>query len=358
MSSSTVLPGLNTRLLVHCRPKEALAVAALCSHAPLGAVFVTPTRQVASAVNATMRRASETAPILFDADRYSGKNRKMAHAGIDARWINTQHELGAAWALTDSGYVADDDLPGLRSILTGARKLADNVIAVLPLANSWWGEGSRQALTSEIGEHGVPVALVLEHHDDPFSSQRTVRGIVELVADVKVPVTILRSDLSGVGVLAFGGAAAAIGTCSALRHLYPLAKNGGGGGRQAQISLLWPQGLAYRTVDKLTDAVAADPDYTHWPCQCFVCYGRSIEWILNSGDQHTNAFRHTVAAIYKLTADLDAPTLTPEQRQLGWLERCRVAQAFSYEVADSSGKGWEPPKALSAWNRALPARVS
>lgn len=345
-----------TPLLIHARPKEAPAVAALCAHEPVGAVFVTASPAGAQASVATMREANESTPVLIDVNLYSGKGRKHATAGISARWIATQHELGVTWALSDSGYVADGDINGLSTILGAARKFDGRVIAVLPLAGSWWDEGHRQALTDQIEEYGVPVALILEHADDPFSALRTVKGVVNLLAEASVPVMILRSDLSGLGVLAYGGVAAAIGTSSSLRHLYPASKNGGG--RPPQISLLWPRGLAYRTVEKLTDAIAADPDSTNWLCDCSVCYGRSIEWILNSSDQHTNAFRHSVAAIQKLAESLVSATLTAEQRQASWLEKCRVAQSYSFEVADISGRGWEPPKALNAWNRAFPVRVS
>ncbi len=125
---------------------------------------------------------------------------------------------------------------------------------------------------------------------------------------------------------------------------------------QRQPSLLWPQGLAYRTVDRLTDAIAADPDDIRWICNCTPCYGRSIEWILNSPDPHTHAFRHSIAVLRALADDIDGPTA--EARRSSWLEHCQIAQAFSYEVRSIAGKGWEPPKALAAWNRALPARVS
>lgn len=355
--ATTTQADWGTRLLVHARPKEAPAVAALCAQEQLGAVFVTAKHAVARDAITAMRHTSDTVPVLIDADRYSGKNRKTALAGIDPHWVETQHKLGAAWALSDSGYIADGDTAGLRSILAATREIDHRVVAVLPLAGSWWVESRRQALINEIGEYDVPVALILEQSNDPFSVLRTVRGVVTLLSEASVPVMILRCDLSGLGVLAFGGAATAIGTSPSLRHLYPAPTNGGGG-RQSQISMLWRKGLAYRTVDKLTDAIAADPDSMHWLCDCSICYGRSIEWILNSCDQHTNAFRHSIAAIRQLGHDMGGPIVTAEQRQSSWLEMCRIAQCHSWEVADVAGNAWEPPKALGAWNRALPARAS
>ena len=197
----------------------------------------------------------------------------------------------------------------------------------------------------------MPVGIVLEHRDDPFSSFPTVKGVLNLIAAADVPVLLLRSDTSGLGVLAHGGAAAAVGTGSGLRHLYPVPKNPGGGGRSAQISLLWTTGLSYRSITKLTDAIAADPDALHWICQCSVCYARSIEWILNSSDVATYAYRHSVAALRALADEVEAGRAT-------WHSMCQTAQYKTFEVAQLSGRSWEPSKGLGAWNRALAVPVS
>ena len=344
--------GFPTRLLVQARGKEALTVAQLAVEESVGAVFTGSNRATARAAVTAFRMRSETMPVLLDADLYSGRNRAFAGRGVSIDWIKFQRSLGLRWLLTDSGYVGDGDIDGLTVLLDDARRAGEGVVAVLPLASSWWTVEWVQQLIDVVSNGGVPVALVLEHADDPFSAIRTVQGVLNLIRAVPIPVLLLRSDTSGLGVLANGGVASAVGTASALRHLYPLPKNpGGGGGRAASISMLWTEGLSYRSVEKLTDAIAADPDNPHWTCMCAVCFGRPIGWILNSPDVHAHAYRHSVAALRTLVNVI-------ESGHASWHSLCHNAQWKAYEVAELSGKSWEPPKFLGAWNRALAAPVS
>jgi hypothetical protein len=352
MSDVNDLPGLPTRLFVQARAGEAGTVGQLAAEETVGAVFTGSNRAAARAAVTAFRMKCESAPVMLDASRYSGRNRTFAGQGVSGDWIKFQRQLGLPWQLTDSGYIGDGDVNGLTGLLDDTRRAGDGVFAVLPLASTWWTIGRNEQLIEEVSRRGVPVALVLEHPDDPFSAFRTVQGVLNLVRAVPAPVLLLRSDTSGLGILANGGAAAAVGTASALRHLYPMPKKpGGGGGRGASISMLWTEGMSYRSVEKLTDAIAADPDDPHWNCMCYVCFGRSIEWILNSHSVHTDAYRHSVAALRTLVTDI-------ESGQASWHSLCLNAQWKAYEVAEMSGKSWEPPKFLGAWNRALATPVS
>ena len=349
MNDFVPLQGLATRLLVHARASEAAAVAELASTEAIGAVFVGTNESSARQAVAAMRMKNDAAPVMLDANRYSGRNRCGAGQGVSSDWMAFQRRFGLPWQLSDSGYIGDGDLDGLRTILTGTRSAGDGAVAVLPLAPSWWTVGRVEQLIAEVQTYQVPVALVLEHSKDPFSAFRTVVGVMNLIRAVPVPVLLLRSDTSGLGVLANGGAAAAVGSASGLRHLYPVPKKGGGG-PLTHTSLLWPVGLSYRTIEKLTDAIAADPDALHWVCMCSVCYGRSIEWILNFPNTHTNAFLHSVAALRSIATDIEAGRET-------WQSMCMNAQWKTFEVAELSGKSWQPPAALGAWNRALQTPV-
>lgn len=352
MSDFNQLPGLTTRLLVQARVGEASTVADLTAAETIGAVFVGTNQTTARDAVAAVRIKSDMAPVMLDAGNYSGRNRTFAAQGISSDWITFQRRLGLLWQLTDSGYIGDGDTNGLTTILADARRAGDGVIAVLPLSPTWWTLGRAQQLTDEVSRYGVPVALVLEHANDPFSAIRTVLGVLNFIRAVPVPVLLLRSDISGLGVLANGGAAAAVGTASGLRHLYPLPKKpGGGGGRASHTSLVWTEGMSYRTIEKIEDAVAADPDNPHWICMCGTCYGRSIEWILNDRSVHTSAYRHSVSALRTLATDIEAG-------HASWHSLCHNAQWKAYEVAELSGKSWEPPAFLGAWNRALATPVS
>src|SRR5690606_6966827 len=124
---------------------------------------------VATACVMQTRLRSPRADILLDAALYTGSaRRKRAREGIDQSWLNHQHrEL--TWALTDSGYVADGDVEGLRTILTQSATAHDRaqarskgVLAALPLAVSWLTNRA-DALVAALNRIGTPVAIMLEH---------------------------------------------------------------------------------------------------------------------------------------------------------------------------------------------------
>ena len=91
MAKATTAAQWDTRLLVHARAKEVIPVARLSGKDRLGAVFVTKEPRVARHAVQTMRTHSETAPVMFDANLYSGKSRKLAQAGLDTHWPHRPH---------------------------------------------------------------------------------------------------------------------------------------------------------------------------------------------------------------------------------------------------------------------------
>jgi hypothetical protein len=317
----------------------------------IGAVFTTASVPTVKAIAQRFRLTGTIDRLMFDRGRYAGKNRTMAQSGINRGWIELQRGLGIRKPLTDSGYIGEGDADGLAKILTQTMDCPAGTVAVLPLHKSWWEEGNRQVLTALVNEHAVPVALVLEHADDPFSSEATVRGVIHLLSEVAVTVDVLRTDVSGLGCLAFGASAVAVGTTTALRHLFPI-KQRGGGGRNTSIAALWAPGLAYRKLERIADAMEANDDPTLWNCPCDVCYLRSLEWILNSVDQQRAAYEHSVALIAYLAADILAAE-PGQARHQAWESACRTAQYRSYEVTSVSGSSWEPKGSINAWVKAM-----
>lgn len=351
--TSVELEGWDTNLLVHARVADLTAVAALSRSDHVGAVFTTADHSTASAVVRQMQAAGSDTPVLLDADRYSGRKRIFASGSkLSAAWLRQQHSLGN-WALTDSGFIAAGDVRGLQMTLMAAKGAGSGIIAALPLAAGWLDE-DLDILSNEIGETGVPIALMLEHRDDPFSARKTVRGVIRLLENAESPILILRCDVSVLGALAYGAVAAAVGTRSSLRHIYPIVTQSGGAGRPAQISALFEPTLSYRSMDKLTDAIAVDPDDPLWRCYCDRCYGRSVEWILNSRYQETESFRHSISCLRRLADLVTSANRTADERRRSWREMCQHAQAISWGIADANGKAWQPPKALAAWNSAVP----
>jgi hypothetical protein len=142
--------------------------------------------------------------------------------------------------------------------------------------------GGLEFLLGQVRAAGVPIALALEHQADPLGVRRTLHGVLELLG-AGVPVIQLRCDVSGLGLLCHGALAAALGTRSSLRHIFPKpTTTGGGPPRPAAVATVVKECLSFVAVDRiaLAVAVAANPDDSLWmPCTCTACQGRSPEWM-------------------------------------------------------------------------------
>jgi hypothetical protein len=80
-----------------------------------------------------LRRRSFTRPVLVDRRRYAGNSRTHGAEALSPWWITEQRRLGVSSVLTDSGYIGEECLTDLRSVLARAADLGDDVTAVLPL---------------------------------------------------------------------------------------------------------------------------------------------------------------------------------------------------------------------------------
>lgn len=127
-------------------------------------------------------RDSFTGPVLVDRRRYAGRARRRGTEPLTDHWLSRQQEAGVTAVLSDSGYIGESDEQALVSVLSQSAGVGSPVVAVLPLHISWLGTGLKK-LTSEVNEHGVPVALVLEHPSDPLGTQWAVKGLTQLLTD-------------------------------------------------------------------------------------------------------------------------------------------------------------------------------
>lgn len=303
----------------------------------------------ASAPDRAMSRA-----VLADANRYSGSNRASATVdgpNLDPGWVDAQRELGLPVALTDSPYVPTGERAALSSVLDEAQGLGDGVVAVLPLHLDWL-KNDVAALIDAVNSAGVPVALVLEHSDDPLGVKSAVAGLVTFLQHTEVKTALLRSDISAIGAAAFGAAFGAIGTTTGLRHLYPIKESDGGFYGGARVGAYVPSSMAYRALETLNTAIALDPDHQdRWVCNCDHCYDRPLSRIYDE----VAAYQHSLAAIAKL-GEYVLSGKTPLHRQHAWLGRCNQAQVTNLEIADDTGlTNWGPPKFQDAWHKLKPS---
>ncbi len=202
VAAARPLRGLSSGLFVHtvhlpnsgAPPAGLAAIRDLLDQDGIGVIYTMPSNRtrpaMATACVEQTRLRSPRADILLDAALYTGSaRRKRAREGIDQSWLNHQHR-NLVWALTDSGYVADDDVGGLRTILTQAaaaheRAQARNrgVLAALPLAVSWLTERV-DTLVAELNRVGT---------------RHVLQAFAERVRDVPRPVEPERHQLPDLG---------------------------------------------------------------------------------------------------------------------------------------------------------------
>ncbi|MEV5544402.1 hypothetical protein AB0L13_47220 [Saccharopolyspora shandongensis] len=336
-------------LLIQCDAAEALEASVLVVDRP-GAGLVLAGSGALAAARALREHGFEK-PLLCDAARYKGNRRYPASEPFDEQWILSQRKLDLL-VLTDSGYVGKGDVAGLRSILARARELGEGVIACLPLHISWLADGVwLTVLEEEILASGVVVALVLEHKNDPLGVQKVLRGLLTSLASGS-PVLLLRSDVSAVGALCFGALAAAAGTTSGLRHLYPVSDENTAP-RPAQVSVLIEHCLSYVGTDKVATAVQLTPDQVErWECDCHTCNGRMMDHfatVLDRGKKQAAAFSHSLEILLNVHERLRFSSLTPYQRRNSWVEQCSVAGFYHLDIGRSVGGNWTIPRFLTSW---------
>jgi hypothetical protein len=336
------LAQLAGRLLIQCGPADAEAVAEVAKRHDSGLVLtgVSP--------EATVRRLRGRGfggPILCDAGRYSGKRRRAARRGTHPAWCRRQRELGLL-PLTDSGYLPPRDVIGLRTILRAAAREAEPVVAVLPLAARWFVPAFCKALVAEINAFGVPVAFVLEHPKDPFGVQYVLRGFLWMLSNAQVPFLLLRTDVSALGALCHGAHAAAVGTKSALRHLYPAI---GRGGLQPGISAFVTRLLAYHRLETCRRVFAETPDIAHfWPCTCPVCDDATPDRLKDADAPGDAVSRHSLHCLFAVKGELFRGLRTREQLVSAWHEACSHALFVHDQVAEAV-QCWTSPANLRTW---------
>ena len=282
---------------------------------------------------------------LVDRRRYAGRGRVPGTATFDGRWLARQRDRGAALVLSDSGYIGQHDAASLRCVLSQAAAASSNVTAVLPLHADWFST-DLLVLQEEIVRFGVPVAIVLEHARDPLSVRKTLLGFTQLLT-VPVPVGLLSSDVSALGALAFGAAWAAVGVRSSLRHLYPVKDKGGGRTSPLPSALVDPA-LALIKVDKIAAGWAASQDDPAWVCDCTVCGGRTLDWMLAASPMEANA--HTFERLLNRRDRLTS-LMSGQDRRRSWRAQCRSAE-FQYQALALVGVPWEVPGFLRYWQEA------
>lgn len=349
--ATTLVRELTDVLLVQIDAR-AYADAIECSDRPGGGLMLTGEKALVIAEHIVSLRRYQR-PVLVDRRRYAGGKRRFAADEFDLAWLARQRRLGLSACLPDAGYVGEGDEAGLTSILGRVADLGPGVVAPLPLHLSWLNpKKNLSRLTDHVQAAGVPIALALEHEKDPLSARYAIEGLIS-VLELPVPVILLCCDVSAIGALCFGATAAAVGTTTGLRHIYPMPKpdaSGGGFGGGPKPAAVVRGCLAYAWLDKIDQAVQADRDNLLWTCHCRVCGGQTLDWLGSAPTPETAAFQHSLETLYQIRRDILGPgeQASGTERRQSWIAQCDSAM-FQHLDISSTFYQWEPPKALGNW---------
>ncbi len=332
-------------LLVHTRAEQLPLAAPICATEGLGTVVCVSPRagrgRISELARMHHKMGANVSSMMFDANVYSGRNRAIGAASLNAAWVRAQTNSGIDHPLTSSGYIPEGSNTELRKVLRATAGMGEHVVAALPLAAKWLTKDAGR-LIEEVNAAGVPVAAMVEHSDDPFGARETVRGLIRLIGEAHVPVLLLRSDLSVIGALAWGAAAGAFGTATSLRHIYPIKKSGGG--RPASVAAVVKDALSMVRLERIDDAVHRAPD-PMWSCQCTTCFGRSLNWIATENE----AFQHSLSTVAGLASQVLDDRLSPTDRKRLWKSLCTNAQFRCMDISRITKTEWHEPRFLGAW---------
>jgi len=344
MSALPLQPGkagiLQDHLLVQVSADEADEALTLADRPGSGMVLSGP-RSV-SVARRLIRSSIPGVPLLCDRRRYAGRSRVSGCAPFDPSWLEGQRKLGVPRVLSDSGYIGPGDVRALVATLDNTVAAGQDVTAVLPVHTNWLRR-DLSTLIAEVAAHRVPIALVLEHRDDPLGVLETVRGLVSLIRQSR-DVGLLCSDVSALGGIAFGASWAAVGVRTSLRHLYPV-NDGGFGHQDGTPSALVDPALALIKVNKIAAGWAATPDDPTWACYCRTCHGRTLDWLLFATTHEAN--QHTFELLLDRRDGLTNLSSGPLREQ-SWRAQCASA-AFQYEALALNGVTWGVPRFLRHW---------
>jgi hypothetical protein len=333
-------------LLLQVAAKEPLDVLGLADREGGGLVFTG-----AGAIEAVhaARRQGFGRRMLTDRRRYAGATRVRGTAPLSAAWLAGQRDAGVSPVLTDSGYIGDADIDALRSVLRQAADAGPDVTAVLPL-HAHWLRKDRKSLAAEIAAHGVPVALVLEHHGEPLASAAAAAGLAGILRARPGQAALLGAGAGALAALAFGASWAAVGVRRSLRQLHPMTSEEepaprGRRWRPAAPEIIATPVLSFAPVTDVMRAYSAASDKRAWACRCASCHGRTPDWLAQASAYEANA--HNTGVLYDHAGRLMSCDPGPA-RQEAWRTECgRALQR--YGELGLAALGWGQPRFLAAW---------
>ncbi|MDE0666638.1 MAG: hypothetical protein OXH67_13665 [Acidimicrobiaceae bacterium] len=285
---------------------------------------------------------------LYATDRFPQTERLFEESERDA--INAQIESGAAFLIAPSRFPSSArDTASIKSLLKEGRRFVaaaqeDNppLPAVVPIVVRF-DELEDRRWVAPVQGSGLPIATVFAAYGDPLSTPAQLEGAIELIQAASVA-CVLRCDTSAIGLMAVGAVAGAIGTSSAVRHLWLPSRRSD---KRSSVPRIFVPRFANWMKEPFIQLAAADPRLDDlFRCDCSVCgHEGDVRALTHPSVKPQRQDEHSIAAAVKLAHRV----LRAKDPEMEWVKTCNEA-LNAYDKLDRVGiEGPAKPGALEAW---------
>jgi hypothetical protein len=269
-------------------------------------------------------------------------------------WEVCQQELELPVVRSAGHFVRGRDLDQLRVAFTVA--VRPGTLRVVSLDGRWLRPDALPAVLAHVRQCPDPLAFVLADPFDPLNAPGAVDGLQALLGvagEGGRTVELLRTDISGIGFVAAGGAHSSIGiTTSARHHPLPLGKRAG---QQHEVRqgipkvftpalLSWQQGTRLGALTPWGGAGICQ-------CNCSGCDGRDLLRFDRSfagtvpHDVRSDAQWHDIHSVQ----DIGRAVLGAADPLAAWRELCRSAGHTAAQVEAVYRVPLRVPGSVAAW---------
>ncbi|MFF4509437.1 hypothetical protein [Streptomyces sp. NPDC001401] len=276
-------------------------------------------------------------------------------AAVDTS-LNFQKARGATAALTPTGYIPPANSRTLKAVMREANRIerADTLVS-LPIDVTWLSRENIGQLIAVCAKIRHPKAVILFRQFDPLGQTKDVPANLRRLFTEVEHMSLLRTDLAALDVMAHGALCAGIGVQSSLRHAIPpdeKAQIGKRGGGPTYPHILMPQLMCFKGAEFLSKVYGnADPA----TCDCEECDGRSLDsFYLSDGETRREAENHNIHTWGAFVSDM-ASHRAGSERKTWWRNKCAAAVDHYALVNQRIGVGASPksgfqvPAPLKAW---------
>uniref|UniRef100_A0AAU2VKY7 Uncharacterized protein n=1 Tax=Streptomyces sp. NBC_00008 TaxID=2903610 RepID=A0AAU2VKY7_9ACTN len=270
--------------------------------------------------------------------------------------LTFQKARGASAALTPTGYIPPASSRALKAVMREANRIerADTLVS-LPIDVTWLNRENIGQLIAVCSKIDHPKAVILFRQFDPLEQTKDVPANLRSLFTEVEHMSLLRTDLAALDVMAHGALCAGIGVQSSLRHAIPpdeKARTGKRGGGPTYPHALMPELMCFKGAESLSKLYAnVDPA----TCDCDECDGRGLDrFALPDGETRREADNHTLLIWSSWVSEM-ASYRVGNERKTWWRNKCATAvDRYALEnqrigLGAHPKSGFQEPPPLKAW---------